>query len=136
MTREGFIEILDRVGYSYEIEGDKIIVTDGHRVDDEHLVSLNILKSLPPNVHFKNPGTVDLTRVETIPPGTVFSNSGNVNLAGVQSIPRNNVEFRNGGYIWLMSLMTLNTEEFEGNIPGINNKRLLNLMINKGLFER
>ena len=132
MTREEFIKVLKDDRIYYKIDGDNIIVTKG----DEHGISLNILKSLPPNVHFKNPGMVDLTRLETIPPGTVFENSGTVNLAGVQSIPRNNVEFRNGGYIWLMSLMTLNTEEFEGNIPRINNKRLLNHMINKGLFER
>jgi hypothetical protein len=128
VTRKEFIKILKDNRYSYEIEGDKIIVTD-----DEHRVSLNVLKSLPPNVHFKNVGTVDLTRLETIPPGTVFENGGHVNLADIQSIPRNNVEFRNGGYVWMMSL---NNEEFEGNIEGIDNKRLLNLMISKGVFER
>ena len=48
MTQKEFIEILDGEGYSYEIEGDKLVVT--HEGD----VNLESLKSLPSGVEFKN----------------------------------------------------------------------------------
>ena len=89
MTREEFIEILDKKGYSYKIEGDKIIVT--HESD----VSFDDLTSLPPDIEFKNVGDV---------------------------------------YVGLRIRRLLN--EWKFNIKGIDNKRLLNFMISKGVFER
>ena len=77
MTREAFIEILKEMGYSYEMEGDKILVTHHGSVD------LDSLETLPPGVHFKNGGSVHLGSLETLPPG---------------------VEFKNRGYVWLRSL--------------------------------
>ena len=54
MTREEFIQILDKKGYSYKIKGDKIIVTeDGN-------VFLDSLKTIPPGVEFNNGGDVYL----------------------------------------------------------------------------
>ena len=87
MTREEFIEVLEEKGYSYEIEGDNLVVVDDWNVD---------LRSL-----------------ETISPGVVFSNEG---------------------YVWLESLVGGPFEDWRGNIEGINNKKLLNFMISKGVF--
>ena len=63
MTEEAFIEKLDDKGYSYEIEGGKIIVTHKGNV---HLSSLT---SLPPDVEFKNGGYVFLNSLTSLPPG-------------------------------------------------------------------
>ena len=89
MTGEEFIKELDKKGYSYEIEGDKIVIT------------------------YK--GLVDLKSLTSISPGVVFNNRGDVDLG---SLIRG----------WI--------DDWSGNIEGIDSNRLLNLMINKGLFER
>ena len=87
MTREEFIARLDEKGYSYEIEGDKIIVT------------------------YK--GYVDLNALTSLPPGVVFNNKGDVYLESLV-----------GGWF----------EDWQGNIKGIDSKRLLNMMIKRGMF--
>ena len=172
MTREEFIEVLDEKGYSYEIEGDKIVVTKG---DEIRRVMLRSLKTLPLGVEFKNGGDVDLRSLETIPPGVEFKNGGAVDLRSLESIPPGvefknkgpvyleslktlppGVEFKNKGPVWLESLKTLppgvefknkgtvwlkslvggKFSDWIGNIEGINSKRLLNVMISKGVFER
>ncbi len=51
MTQEEFIEVLDNKGYSYEIEGDKIVVSY------QWTVNLESLKKLPSGVEFNNGGT-------------------------------------------------------------------------------
>jgi hypothetical protein len=107
MTQEEFIKVLDTENYSYEIEGDKIIVTYGYGVD------LSALTSIPPGVVFKNGGYIDLSALTSLPPG---------------------VEFRNGGDVWLKSLPGIWFDEWEGNIEGIESKRLLNVMIKQGVF--
>jgi len=127
MTREEFIEILDDKGYSYVIEGDKIVVTN------EDTVYLNTLTSLPPGVEFKNRGLVSLVSLETLPPGVVFENMGSVWLESLTSLPPG-VEFRNGKGVNLNSLTRGWFEDWTGNIKGIDNKGLLNLMISKGVF--
>ena len=109
MTREEFIKELEGEGYSYEIEGNKIVVTH------EDTVYLCSLTSIPSGVEFKNRGLVSLSSLETLPPGVVFNNVGGVYL-----------EFLIG--VWLY--------EWEGNIEGIDQKRLLNKMISIGLFDR
>ena len=109
MTGEEFIEVLDEKGYSYEIEGDKIVVTHGRGV------WLDSLKTIPSGVKFKNRGGVDLDSLKTLSPG---------------------VEFKNGGTVWLKSLVGDMFSNWSGNIEGINSKRLLNVMISKGIFER
>jgi hypothetical protein len=109
MTREEFISILDREDYSYEIEGDKIVVTeDGH-------VYLDALTSIPSGVEFNNKGKVYLTSLTSISPG---------------------VEFKNGRNIWLDSLIGGYFTKWEGNIEGVDSKILLNKMIKDGVFER
>ena len=107
MTREEFIKVLDEEGYSYEIEGDKIVVTYGYGVD------LSALTSIPPGVEFKNGGYVDLESLTSLPPG---------------------VEFKNGEDVYLGLLIGRWFDEWQGNIEGIDSKRLLNVMIKQGVF--
>ena len=146
MTREEFIALLKKKRYSCEMEGDKIMVTHEGNVD------LGLLETLPPGVHFKNDGDVFLWNLETLPSGVEFKNDGNVSLSGLKSIS-SGVHFKNDGYVYLRSLETLPPSvRFENGgdiylkglgwvnrnegirIEGVRNKRLLNLMISKGLF--
>jgi len=107
MTKEEFIEVLDEKGYSYEIEGDKIIVTE------EGNVSLKSLTSISPDVEFKNGGYVDLRDLTSLPPGVVF---------------------KNGEDVWLRSIIDGWSHVWDGNIKGIDSKMLLNGMIKRGIF--
>ena len=146
MTNEEFIKILDKKGYSYEIEGDKIIVTGRN-------VSLNFPTSLPPGVVFKNVGTVELRSLTSLSTGVEFKNGGDVDLDSLTSLPPD-VVFRNRGDVRLESLTSISPDvvfrnkgdvdlkslaggwfkDWSGNIDGIDSKRLLSLMINKGVF--
>jgi len=126
MTREEFIKKLDREGYSYEIQGDKIIVT--HRD-----VSLGSLTSLSPGVVFINKGYVYLDSLTSLPSGVEFRNGGNVYLSSLTSLPPG-VEFKNGGGVDLDSLIGGWFKFRGGNIEGVTSKRLLNLMIKRGMF--
>ena len=108
MKQEEFIKVLDEKRYPYEIEGNKIVVTHKGFVD------LRSLTSLPPGVEFKNRGFVDLESLTSLPPGVEFNNGGDVYLNLI------------GGWFG----------KWEGNIKGISSKRLLNLMISKGVFKR
>jgi len=107
MTQEEFIEELKKRSYSYEIEGDEIVVTH------QGSVYLNSLESLPPGVQFKNHGDVGLRSLKSLPPG---------------------VRFQNQRDVWLGSLVGGWFDEWAGNIEGVDHKRLLNLMIDKKLF--
>jgi hypothetical protein len=129
VTREEFIEILDKKGYSYEIQGDRIVVT--HKGD----VFLNALTSLPPGVVFENERLLDLGSLISISPGVVFRNGGYVGLNSLTSLSPG-VEFRNKGSIILGFLSEGFLDFWKGNIDGIDSKRLLNYMISKGIFER
>ena len=110
MTREAFIKELDSEGYSYKIEGDKIVIT--HKA----YVNLALLETLPPDVVFRNSGYVGLSSLKTLSPGVKFEH-GNVNL---YSLVGGNGRF----------------SDWSGNIDGIEPKRLLNKMIELGLFDR
>ncbi len=152
MTRDEFIQILKRGKYSYEIDGDKLVVTEG---DTDGDVNLNARASLPPNVVFKNKGFVDLSALITLPPGFEFKNGGTVDLATLTSLPPD-VQFKNGRSVYLGALTSLPPEvefknegdvdlyaliggyfgDWKGNIKGINSDRLLNFMISKGVFEK
>jgi len=149
MNREEFIRILDEKGYSYEIEGDKIVVTHRGGVDLGSLTSLppgvefknwggvglDSLTSLPPGVEFMNGGSVRLESLTIIHPGLEFKNGGSVRLDSIKAIPPG-VVFENEGSVYLESLIWGEGwfEDWSGNIEGIDNKRLLNHMISKGMF--
>ena len=98
MTQEAFIKILDKKRYSYEIEGDKIVVTHEREVD------LDSLTSFPSGVEFKNGGGVHLPSLTSLPPGVVFNNTGSVWMESLTSIPPG-VEFNNGKGVNLGSLI-------------------------------
>ena len=128
MTPEEFIAILDEKDYSYEIEGDKIVVTEDGDVD------LYLLKTIPTDVVFNNGGYVALSSLHTIPPGVDLKNGGDVYLNLLKTIPPG-VEFNNGGHVFLnLVKITGLLRKWNGNIEGIDTNRLLNLMINKGMF--
>jgi len=133
MTREAFIKVLDKKGYSYEIEGDKIVVTYYYDL------WLNSLETLPHDVEFRNGGHVYLNSLTSLPPDVKFRNGEGVSLNSLTSLPPG-VEFKNVGYVLLGFLVGGIGgnwfEDWKGNIEGIDSKRLLNLMISKGLFER
>ena len=129
MTQEEFIKVLKKKKYSYEIEGDQIVVTH------KWYVNLGSLTSLPPGVVFKNRGTVHLDSLTSIPPGVEFRNKGGVYLNDLTSISPG-MEFSNGEDVYLDSLIGGWFGDWKGNIKGIDSNRLLNLMISKGIFER
>jgi hypothetical protein len=127
MTREEFIQVLEKKGYSYKIEGDKIVVTHEGRVD------LRSLQTLPTSVEFMNGGYVDLDSLKTLPPGVVFMNGGDVDLRSLQTLPPG-VVFKNRGSVYLPSLVREGFKDWSGNIEGVDSKRLLKFMISKGVF--
>lgn len=120
MTQEEFIEELDRGGVHYSIEGGKIIITSDFLDFTE----------IPSGVEFKG-STIFLKSLKAIPSGVVFNNSADIYLSSIESISPG-VEFRNRGNVRLRSVWF---EHGECDIRGINPKRLLNLMINKGVFR-
>jgi len=134
MTQEAFIKVLKKKGYSYKIEGDKLVVRN------EGDVYLNALTSLLPDVKFRNGGDVYLYALTSLPPGVVFRNEGDVYLNALTSLLPD-VKFRNGGDVYLDALIGGSIpygwfKKWKGNIEGIDSKRLLNFMISKGIFER
>jgi len=106
MTREYFIQVLEEKRYSYQEEGERIIV------DHKGYVSLDSLKSLPAGVHFKNGGNVSLNALKSLPAGVQFKNRGEVWLPSLTSIP-SGVVFKNGEYVWLPSLKSFNLEDLD-----------------------
>ena len=131
MTREAFIKILDKKRYSYEIEGDKIIIISGYGGN----VYLNALTSLPPGVEFRNKDHVGLESLTSLPPGVVFKNGGYVYLRSLTSLPPD-VEFNNGGDVWVRDIIGGFFNKWKGNIEGVGPNKLLNKMISLGIFER
>ena len=129
MTREAFIEVLKKEGYSYEMEGDKVVVTDR---GDVYLFSLT---SLPPDVEFRNSWDVNLNGLTSLPSGVAFKNRDEVYLSALTSLPPG-VVFKNRGYVYLDYLLGGYFNRWSGNIEGIDSKRLLNKMIKDGVFEK
>ena len=111
MTREAFINMLIYKGYPHKVEGDKLIVTTRKNLEVD--IYLNELTALPPNVVFENEGDVNLIMIQKIPTSVEFKNGGGVLMA-----------MKTGGWIY----------EWDGNIEGIDFKRLLNGMIKRGVF--
>ena len=129
MTREKFIEVLDEKRYSYEIKGDKIVITHKGYVD------LLSLKTSPPGVVFENGGDVWLSPLTSLPPRVEFKNGKDVYLDSLKTLPPG-VEFRNGRDVDLDSLIGGWFSAWNGNIEGISSNRLLNKMIELELFNR
>jgi hypothetical protein len=64
-----------------------------------------------------------------------FENVGDVYLNSLTTIPAD-VKFENGGDAYLSALIGNWFGDWNGNIEGIGSKRLLNFMINKGIFKK
>ena len=133
MTQEEFffkvLEIRDT--YSVKAEGDKSVVDAWPDEDGSCDIDLRELE-IPSNVTFVNEGDVTLS-IEEIPENVEFANEGDVYLYQVESI-HSSVEFNNEGEVFLDSLVGGSFDDWEGNIEGVDNKRLLNFMIKKGFF--
>jgi len=127
MTREEFIEQLDYMGVPYKIEGDKIVVNGTN-------IKLNLLDSIPSGVRFDNRIGVSLVSLKHLPPDVVFFNREDVFFRDIETISPG-VEFRNGGYVYLGKFTDGGLFHYwDGNIKGIDSKRLLNLMIKQEMF--
>ena len=133
MTRSVFIRLLKNKGYSYEIEGDKIVVTNGRSSSGDHAIFE--IRSIPSGVVFKNRGSVYLGKLTSLPPGVVFENRLNAELDSLISL-HPGVEFKNRGDVYLISITGNWFKYWKGNIEGIGTNRLLNKMISIGLFDR
>lgn len=162
MTREEFIEVLNAEGYNYILKGGKIVINDkgfhvvlnqleslpsGVIFNNRGPVYLTRLISIPEGTRFINRGSVYLSRllkissssifenlgavymldVKQIPPGAVFTNEGGIYLGKKVSILPG-VEFNNKGVV------RFEEEEYKGDIPEIEGKRILNLMVKQGVF--
>ena len=148
MTREEFKQELDDRKYSYEEEGNKIIVNNIGIVDLDHLetlpegiifsnsdnVYLDSLKVLPEGIIFSNTGAVSLESLETLSNGIIFSNTGSVYLKDLKTIPYG-FEFMDSTP-YLDSIFGGFFSAWNGNIEGIGGNRLLNKMIKDKLFDR
>jgi hypothetical protein len=128
MTREEFIEILDKKRYSYNIEGNKIVVTH------KGYVFFRSLTGLPFGVEFGNEGAISLPSLTSIPSGVEFRNKGSVGLRSLTGLSPG-MKFGNEGDVFLESLLGGWFGRWSGNIEGMDSKRLLNKMISIGLFD-
>jgi hypothetical protein len=128
MTREEFIQELEYNNCSYEIKENKIVAT--HK--DGIILFIN---SIPSGVEFNSKGVVYLYELKDLPSGVIFNNKGDIVLDSIKNISRG-VKFNNSGDIRLNSLTGGWFYEWDGNIGGIGENRLLNKMISLGLFER
>ena len=130
MIREEFIQSLEDHNYSYEIKGDKIVVTH-----DGSIILFNNFNSIPSGVEFNSKGVVYLYELKDIPSGVIFNNKGDILLSSTESIS-GGVKFNNSGDTRLDSLTGGWFYDWNGNIEGIDEKRLLNKMISLGLFDK
>lgn len=146
MTREKFIQELDKKGYTHSEENGSVVITfpgdvnldntdliPGLVFKNDGLVRLLFLKHIPDGISFLNADDVNLDRLEILPPNTIFNNGGDVYLNSINNIP---MEIRfdnlnNGGFLGLPS--KFQNEDLQ--IVGISSKDLFNLMIRRGIFE-
>lgn len=143
MTREEFIEILDNESFSYEIEGDRIVVIHDTRFKKGkpgmNLVASKfngeywVINSIPSGVIFKNKGYLNLNQLEEMPDSVEFRNTGDLKLDNISTSEiHSGCVFDNTGSIKFSNFIWDN--KWSGNIEGVNDKRLMNLMIKRGLF--
>lgn len=112
--RKEFKTTLEFYDYSYREKGGKILVIGGKTKGKRNIWLSNCVR-LPSGVEFINEGNVWLDSLVRIPSGVVFSNSGIVHLT---------------------SLVNKTFHSWDGHIEGIGSKKLLNKMIEDGIFER
>jgi hypothetical protein len=126
MTREEFIKRLDVVNKWAGVKGEPI-----YTIDEKGKI---LITGNNGTVAFNKTKGLDIPFVDSIPEDVEFNNDGAIRLDNVKHIDPS-VRFNNTGWIYLGELFNgMTTKRWEGNIEGIDNKGLLNLMISKGLF--
>jgi hypothetical protein len=146
MTRYDFVEYLIyeeiKIGFfpSNTTSNMLVITHEG----DVHLGSE--VDEIPSGVEFRNTGHVRGSWVKIVNPNVIFNNQGKSGSKGTVWLPDADkiypgVEFRNNGSCILKAMEPSGKTDFQtygsywkGNIRGINSHRLLNVMINNGLF--
>lgn len=78
MTKESFIEALDRQGISHHEEGGRLIVNEANGYVSFYFLEAD---SMPPNVTFRNSGNLQLGDLKKIPEGVFFDNEGYIYLS-------------------------------------------------------
>ena len=156
MTREAFIEILKKKGYSYKLEGDKIVITHGKKgtgldnhiyLDDlvpdiifanKGMVKLeDNITSLPYGLEFRNGGEISGSNLEEIEYPLIFQNRGTIQFHRLEKI-NPGVVFNNKGDVYIKNIGAIERKArpvgYKKLLEGISDKRLLNLMIKRGLI--
>lgn len=146
MTREQFIEQLDKDKITYNILGSDIEITGSNGLAFKWNVGITHLKSLPSGVIFNNKGNVHIMELQEIPEGVQFNNGGDIVLGlydqGIKIHPStvfNNEKskimlgYQSGG-TYMFSTSSDWGESWVGSIDDINTKRLFNLMVKSGVF--
>lgn len=130
MSVKRFKRTLEKRNYPYtEKDGRIVIGVESYNVD------LRGIKSIPPRITFENGGVVILSTKE-IPGEIEFRNGSSVELDPIKTIS-SSVKFYNKGDVYLgIPGNKILFNPWEGNIEGINPKRLLNKMVELGLFDR
>jgi hypothetical protein len=124
MTQEEFINVIERKNYPYSIEGDTIVFPS--RINN---ITFDIT-SIPSNVEFRNGGDVVMNVLESVPANVKFNNGGSIFMHNVKSVDPSS-PFLNKSRVFLYEISTM---IFPPKIKGIRNKRILNLMVKRGLF--
>ena len=104
MTREEFIEVLDKEGYSHEINGNKLIVRKAAKDSGENH-NLHVY-SIPSNVIFEVDGNLGIGFISSIPNGVEFRNTGSVIFLRLETLSPD-VKFNNKGSIWMEEIEVL-----------------------------
>lgn len=96
-------------------------------------VHLNSLVSFSPGLVFGNNKDVFLNKIKELVPGVEFKNRAGVFIPLLESISPS-VEFKNSGPI-VFKKLGINTWGWSLRINNIDDKRLLNLMIKRGILS-
>lgn len=102
MRKDKFIDFLDKEGFSFYEEGNKIII------DESDLFDVDI-SSIPTGVIFRNDGDIYLDYITSVPKGTEFENKGHVYLQGAISLSEG-IKFRNKGDVNMESIRSLDKD--------------------------
>jgi len=95
---------------------------------------LEDVNDLPENVTFNNEGEINLATYTKIPASTKFNEkNGDIFLNSLKSVSPE-IQFHNRGILVLGKIDPRAREGWKGFVPGIDDKRLINFMIKKGLF--
>ena len=116
MTKEEFIEVLDRQGMQHHEEGGRLVVNEGNDYVSFYYLQAD---SMPPNVTFENAGNLQLGNVKEIPEGVFFNNEGYIYWLDAGKIPGGT---RFGK--WVKGIVT-NKRVLDLGIPEINEGDLL-----------